>query len=158
MTPPQSLSDAAHRDPSRNIAAKLMRLAESWIEPPNRRWDRLEQMDRLVASLRQTYAQELERREAPEPVGVGMSDKTLPATAHQREPDALSSIRVGAKDLPVRINGAGCCVVSRFDLPRLPGRLVRVDCLTCGGWYAEGARYEDMPCKGKPQAIQGAAP
>lgn len=76
---PQSLSDAAHRDPSRNIAAKLMRLAESWIEPPNRRWDRLEQMRRLVDSLQQTYAQELERREPVEPQGVGMSDRyTLP--------------------------------------------------------------------------------
>lgn len=65
-----------YADPARNLAARLMRLAESWIEPPNRRWDRLEQMRRLVDSLQQTYAQELERREPVEPQGVGMSDKT----------------------------------------------------------------------------------
>lgn len=75
---PQSLSDAAHRDPARNIAAKLARLAESWIDGTGRRWSVLAEMDQLVDTLRKIYAQELERREAPEPVGCGLSDKTLP--------------------------------------------------------------------------------
>lgn len=75
MTTPQSLSDAAHVDPSRNIAAKLMRLAEAWIDGTGRRWSVLAEMDQLVDTLRKIYAQELERREA---VGCGLSDKTLP--------------------------------------------------------------------------------
>lgn len=80
MTTPQSLSDAGHRDPARHLAAKLMRMAESWIDGTGRRWSLLAEMEQLVDTLRQTYAQELEQREAPEPVGVGMSDRwALPA-------------------------------------------------------------------------------
>lgn len=181
MTTPQSLSDAAHADPARHIAAKLMRLAEAWIDGTGRRWDRLEQMDGLVRSLRQTYAQELERREPVEPQGVGMSDRyALPASvsaaptyqcwgcgqtvrvdvAHQclgkPATTELPSIAL-TTGLTVRTNGFGCRVVDRFDLARLPLGVVRVDCLTCGGWYAEGADAKDMPCKGKPLGL-GAAP
>lgn len=70
----QAVSDAAHRDPIRNLAAKLARMAEGFGDGTARSITKANEIIALAEAMKTSHVMNLERAEQ-EQFGLGMSDK-----------------------------------------------------------------------------------
>lgn len=78
VKPVQKVSDAAHQDPQRNLAARLSWMTSQWLDNPggrHRSCEKLREMQGLLTAIERNWYGHLEQVERGELVGLGLSDK-----------------------------------------------------------------------------------